>query len=225
MNEHEFERALERGFAGMRARRGPCPKGETLAALASGELPEAEATSIRAHVAVCGACDAMLVRLRRFEEATAGELPVEGPEEPIRAKVFLARAWTKGAVAVLGYALAAGVVVCGYLGMLPRRNVQRPPPSWGAAQSIDLNRVRGGTAPGNHNSSSHFVILSFFVDIRPDLRYEALLDGAEAKSITSYDGLGNFHLVVDRRLLGAGRHVLTVREVNLRTVEFPFEMK
>jgi hypothetical protein len=51
-----------------------------LAALASGELPEAEATSIRAHVAVCGACDAMLVRLRRFEEAKAGELPVEGPD-------------------------------------------------------------------------------------------------------------------------------------------------
>jgi hypothetical protein len=63
------------------------------------------------------------------------------------------------------------------------------------------------------------------VDIRPDLRYEAVLDGGEAKTVASYDGLGNFRLVVDRRLLGPGRHDLIVREANLRTLEFPFEMK
>src|ERR1700674_4649477 len=76
MNEHEFERALERGFADMRARRGLCPPAEKLAAFASGEIPEREAASIRAHVALCGACDGMLVRLREFEEAKAGDLPV-----------------------------------------------------------------------------------------------------------------------------------------------------
>jgi hypothetical protein len=217
MNEHEFERALERGFAGMRARRGPCPQAETLAALASGELPDAQAASIQAHVAVCGACDAMLVRLRKFEQAKTGA-PVDAPEEQIRL-------WTRGPVAALGYALAAGALVCGYLGLLPRRNVERPLPSWEAVESIDLNRVRGGAAPLGLTSSSQMVILSFFVDIRPDLRYEAVLDGGEAKSIASYDGLGHFHLVVDRRLLGPGRHVLAVREANLRTVEFPFEMK
>jgi hypothetical protein len=224
MNEHEFERALEREFAGMRARRGPCPQKETLVALASGELPAEEAASIRAHVAVCGACDAMLVRLRKFEEAKAGDLPVDAWEERSRAKVFLARSWRQ-AVAMAGYALAAGVLVCGYLGWLPWRNGQRPLPSWEAVESIDLNRVRGGVTPLGLKSSSRYVILSFFVDIRLDLRYEAVLDGGEEKSITSYDGLGNFNLVVNRQLLSPGRHVLTVREANLRTLEFPFEMK
>jgi len=225
MNEGEFEKALERGFAGMRARRGPCPAAEKLAGLASGELPVDEAASIRAHVAVCGACDAMLVRLRKFEEAKADDLPVDAREERMRAKVFLGRRVRRGAVAVAGYAVAAGVLVCGYLGLLPRRNVERTVPSWDTVESIGLNRVRGGAAPLAAKASSRFVILSFFVDIRPDLRYEAVLDGGEAKSVTSYDGVGNFHLVVDRRLLGTGRHVLTVREGNLRTVEFPFEMK
>jgi len=225
MNEREFEKALERGFAGMRTRRGPCPAAEKLAGLASGELPADEAASIRAHVAVCGACDAILVRLRRFEEAKAGDLPVDAREERMRAKVFLAGRGTRGAVAVAGYAVAAVVLVCGYLGLLPRRNVERTAPSWDAVESIDLNRVRGGAAPLAAKASSQFVILSFFVDIRPDLRYEAALDGGEAKSVTSYDGVGNFHLLADRRLLGPGRHVLTVREANLRTVEFAFEMK
>jgi hypothetical protein len=224
MSEDEFERSLERGFASMRARRGPCPPAETLAALASGELMGAEAKSIRAHVAVCGACDAMLVRLRRFEEAKTGELPVDAREERSRAKVFLARSWRQ-AVGMAGYALASGVLVCGYLGWLPRRDVERPLPSWESVEGIDLNRVRGGATPLRLRSPSLFVILSFFVDIRPDLRYDARLDGGEAKGITSYDGLGNFHVVVDRRLLGPGRHVLTVREANLRTLEFPFEMK
>jgi hypothetical protein len=224
MNQDEFERAMGRGFAGMRARRGPCPPAETLAALASGELSGTEAASIQAHVAVCGACDAMLVRLRKFEQAKTGA-PVDAPKEQIRAKVFPALLWTRGRVTALGYALAAGALVCGYLGWLPRRNVERSLASWEAVESIDLNRVRGGAAPLSLASSSQMVILSFFVDIRPDLRYEAVLDGGETKSIASYDGLGNFHLVVDRRLLGPGRHVLTVREANLRTVEFPFEMK
>jgi hypothetical protein len=225
MNEHDFERALERGFAGMRARRGPCIQAVKLAAFTSGELPDAEVASIRAHVALCGACDAMLVRLRKFEEAKTGDLPVDAREERSWAKLLLARSWTKEAVAVVGYALAAGVLVCGYLGLLPQRNVERPLPSWESVESIDLNRVRGGTAALGPKSSSQFVMFSFFVDIRPDLHYEAVLDGGEAKSITSYDGLGNFHLVVDRRLLGPGRHVLTMHEANLRTVEFPFEMK
>ncbi len=225
MNEREFEKALERGFAGMRARRGPCPAAEKLAGLASHELPADEAASIRAHVVVCGTCDAMLVRLRKFEEAKGGALPVDGREEGMRAKVFLGRLVRRGAIAAAGYAVAAGALVCWYLGLLPRRNVERAVPSWEAVEGVDLNRVRGGAAPLTGRGSSQFVILSFFVDIRPDLHYEAVLDGGETKSVTSYDGLGNFHLVVDRRLLGPGRHVLKVREGNLRTLEFPFEIK
>ena len=225
MSEHEFDKALERGFADMRARRGPCPPAEKLAGLVSGELPADETALTRAHVAICGACDAMLVRLRKFEEAKAGELPIDAREDRMRAKVFLSRRGTKGVVAMAGYAVAAGVLVFGYLGLLPQRDVEHPTPSWDAVESIDLNRVRGGVAALAGKASSQFVILSFFVDIRPDLRYEAVLDGSEVKSVKSYDGLGNFHLVVDRRLLGHGRHVLTVREANLRTVEFSFEIK
>ncbi len=225
MNEHEFDKALERGFAGMRARRGPCPSAEKLAGLASGDLPAEETASTRAHVAVCGACDAMLVRLRKFEEAKAVDAPVDTREEQIRAKVFPSRRDTKGIVAMTGYAVAAGALICGYLGLLPRRNAERTAPSWGAVESIDLNRVRGGVATLAGKNSSQFVVLSFLVDIRPDLRYEAVLDSGEVKGVTSYDGLGNFHLVVDRRLLGPGKHILTVREANFRTIEFAFEVK
>jgi hypothetical protein len=225
MNEHEFERALERGFADMRARRGLCPAAEKLAAFVSGELLEMEAASIRAHVALCGACDGMLVRLREFEEAKAGDVPVDAREERMRTKVFRARRWTSRALAAAGYLVAAGVLVCGYLGLLPRRNMEPAVPSWEAVENFDLNRARGGTSPLLIKASSNPVILSFFVDIRPDLRYEAALDRGQPKSITSYDGVGNFQLVVDRRLLSPGRHVLTVREGNLRTIEFPFEMK
>ena len=225
MNEREFERVLERGFADMRARRGPCPEAEKLARLVSGELSADEATSIRAHVAVCGACDAMVLRLRKFEEAKEDHSPVTAREERIWAKVLPSRPGARRVVALAGYAVAAGLLVCGYLGVLPRRNAERALPSWDAAEKIDLNRVRGGASPVAAKASSQFVILSFFVDIRPDLRYEAVLDVGEVKGVTSYDGVGNFHLVVDRRLLGPGRHVLTVREASLRTIEFPFEMK
>lgn len=211
-------RACARGAA-------PCPPAEQLARFASGDLPADEAASIRAHVALCGACDAMLLRLRKFEEAKKSDSPVDAQEERMRAKVFPARRGPSVAVAVAGYAVAAGVLVCGYLGVLPKRNAERAAPPWEAAGSIDLNRVRGGLAPPVAKISSPFVVLSFFVDIRPDLRYQAVLDGGQAKRVTSYDGVGNFRLVVDRRLLGPGRHVLTVREANVRTLEFPFEVK
>jgi hypothetical protein len=225
MNEHEFEQVLNRGFEGMRARRGPCPPAEKLAAVASGELPEEEAASIRAHVSVCGACDAMLVRLRKFDDAKSGDSPVSARVDRMWAKVLSTRRRTSIAVGMAGYVIAAAALVCAYLGMLPRRNVEPPAPSWDAVETIDLNRVRGGIVPPAAKPSSRFVILSFFVDIRPDLRYEARLDGGESKGISSHDGVGNFHLVIDRRLLGPGRHLLTVREGNLRTIEFPFEMK
>jgi hypothetical protein len=225
MNEPEFDKALERGFAGMRARRGPCPVAGRLAGFASRELPADEAASIREHVAVCGACDAMLIRLRRFEEAKAGDFPVDAREERIRARVFPRWRAGKWVAGMAGYAAAAGVLVCWYLGFLPARSVERAAPSWEAVETIDLNRVRGDATPPSGRASSQYVILSFFVDIRPDLPYEAVLDGGERKSVASYDRLGNFRLVVDRRLLGPGRHVLAVREANSRAVEFVFDMK
>jgi hypothetical protein len=216
MNEPEFDDALERGFAGMKSRRGACPTAEKLGGLAAGELAADEAEAVRAHVALCGVCDATLVRLRKFEEAAR--------EERIRGKVFPRRRGGR-LLAMAGYAIAAGVAIGAYLGAIPRRGVETPGPSWGTVETIDLNRVRGAQAGLTASASSQFVILSFLVDIRPDLPCEATLDGGEAKRITSYDNAGNFHLVVDRRLLAAGRHVLTVREGDARTVEFPFEVK
>lgn len=219
MNERAFDKALERGFAALRARRGPCPPAEKLGGLAAGELAADEAQAVREHVALCGACDAMLVRLRGFEGAAREER-----EERIRRKVFPRRRGGR-LLAMAGYAIAAGVAIGAYLGVIPRRAVDPPGPAWDAVETLDLNLVRGAPATAPARASSRYVVLSFFVDIRPDLGYEAALDGGPPKRITSYDRVGNFHLVVDRRLLGAGRHVLTVREGGTRTAEFSFEVR
>jgi hypothetical protein len=218
MSERPFDKALERGFAVMRARRGPCPTAEKLGGLATGELAADEAAAVRGHVALCGACDAILVRLRRFEEAAHTDLG-----EPIRRTIF-PRPRAGRLAAVAGYAIAAGVAIGAYFGVIPQRGAERPGPAWDVVETLDLNRARGGQAPSTMEATTRLVVLAFFVDIRPDLGYEVALDGGAAQRITSYDNAGNFHLVVDRRLLGAGRHVLKVMEGGARTIEFPFQV-
>lgn len=219
MSKRALDKALERGFAGMRARRGPCPTAEKLGGLAAGELAADEAEAVREHAALCGVCDALLVRLRNFDEAALQE-----DANRDRGKMFPRR--PSGTMAAwAGYAIAAGVAIGAYLGVIPRRGGERPRPAWDVVETLDLNRVRGEQVASTTSASTRLVVLSFFVDIRPDLGYEAALDGGAAQRITSYDKVGNFHLVVDRRLLGAGRHVLKVREGETRTIEFSFEVK
>lgn len=217
MSEREFDKDLESGFAGMRARRGSCPPAEDLGRLAAGELTTEEARAVRGHVAICGVCDAILVRLRRFEEPVPAGPPIRRTEFSRRRSGRL-MTWA-------GFAIAAGVAIGAYLGVIPRRGAERPGPAWDVVDTIDLNRDRSAEPTSTMGASTRLVVLLFFVDIRPDLTYEGALDGGAAQRIASYDQKGNFHLVVDRHQLSAGRHVLKVTEEGTRTVEFAFEVK
>jgi hypothetical protein len=98
-------------------------------------------------------------------------------------------------------------------------------------RTIDLNVTRGADA--RHfalDERDRFVLLSFLIDIRPGLRYEASLDGQTAQTVVSSDGKGNFAVRVSRDLLGPGTHRLTVNEIDPasgkveRPFEFPFQL-
>ncbi|MBI1788067.1 MAG: zf-HC2 domain-containing protein [Acidobacteria bacterium] len=231
--EREFEEELGAAFRALRERRGPCPSAEALSAYQAGSLEPGEADRVRAHVAVCGLCDSLLVRLKDFDAPGPPPSPVSWPaaERRMRARVFAgANPWWRRlgglfwrpapAYALAGIVLLAAVAVRRIADTPPAALRQHP------ARSIELQVSRSGE-PGA--PPEDFVVLSFWIPPRPGLRYSASLDGAPPSEIARDDGGGNFHVPYPAARAGKGRHRLLVAGTDRQTgkveqqVQFEFE--
>jgi len=192
----------------MARRRGPCPEPDALSLYHSGRLDPSEASSIRAHVAGCGVCEAALLALSRFDKPRP-------------------RWWRWIWHPIPGYAAAVLVLVFAVYRTAP----PEPLPStitWAPVTFNDLSVSRGATALILAKSQGA-AILTWYADVSTGKTYEVALDGEATRPIAARDFLGNFQMWVDLPKLPAGKHKVVLVEKEgtsvIRRLEFPFELK
>ncbi len=210
LSDDEFDRALRRRLWTVRAQRGECPAIEVLTRFSFGDSPEAEAEEVRAHVARCGLCDALLYRMKDFP-ATAGAYGA-----PKRRLVEYLRS------PALGYVLALALVYPAYRGLKPSPSVP-PVPSRPAAveapPGLSLNAVRGETGgPAATMAGDHFLI-HFALPVSARRQYRATIRAADGKEIVaglpirSWDSFGNFSLLCRASDFPSGSYSVEVEEL------------
>ena len=230
-DDHQFDERFGAGFRELRRTRGACPTAESLNAYLSGSLPAEEHDPIQRHVAACGLCDSLLVRIRGFDADQPSGAPVGWPEieRRMRKRVLPAKRtlWRRlRAVAWHpAFAYALGAAACAFV-FFARQRVPAPAFSAEFAQGVNLTvtRSQDPAAP------EKFLVLSFWLPTRPGFQYMASLDDAAAKAIVSEDDKGTFHVAYKRQELQAGKHILTITGIdpltgkNEQSFAFPFEL-
>lgn len=220
----------------MLPRSGECPSAEALARFAINALPPGETSRIQLHVSTCGICDGLMESLRRFDQPVAGNGPEwSATDGRLRSRVFpkpRSRKLLLHPGVADGIALSVGVAafVSGrhrVPAMLPAATTI----AMESVQTIDLNVTRGGGVPRfAADPLGKFLLLSFLIDIHPAFHYAASLDGGPTREVVTSDGKGNFSVLFSRDVLGAGRHRLTVTEINPesgkaeRSFDFAFQL-
>jgi len=234
-DDGEFD-PLEGGLGAMLPRLSECPSAEALAGFAVNSLPLDETLRIQSHVSACGICESLVERLRHFDDPAAGDPPGSSARDRrLRSRVFprsrSQRILLHPAVAY-GIALSAGVAAF----VSGRHRLPATPPAAAtiameSVHTIDLNVTRGDDIPRFAvDPPGKFLLLSFLIDIHPAFRYAASLDGGPAREVVTGDGKGNFTVLFSRDLVGAGRHRLTVTEINSgsgqaeRSFDFAFQL-
>lgn len=189
----------------LRRERGKCPESQALLAYESGELEPDEREKLRAHVEICGTCQASLRLIERMRQAateteadSAGKQAIGGATDSTRReavskprsgsifaglKEFIWRP-------AIAYALMLLLLYPAYRGLLVQRSKpelsETPLPSipMGTSQTITLESsdLRGTEAKPNVltlSSSDRFVMFEFFVPIRATatVQYAASLQG------------------------------------------------
>jgi hypothetical protein len=173
----------------------------------------------------------MVERLREYDAGAVAEAGDKDPDwgsmerrlaEECRAK---AAERSKGPgrsgwglwVPALGYGLAAVLIYPAWLGVAGRR--EKPESPAAAARIVDLTAVRGeaGLVVVEERAGERAVVLQFFVPVRAGERYTAEIRNSAGQvvarlgEVKSYDGNGNFAVVVEPRGLKAGRYVVVVQ--------------
>jgi hypothetical protein len=234
-DEAEFD-PLEGGLGTMLPRLCQCPGAEALAGFAVNSLPPDETSRIQSHVSACGICDSLVERLRHFDAPIATDPPGwSATQRRLRSRAFPKhRSQTKLLHPTVAYGIALCAVVATVVSGRHRVPVARPPATAIAMESvptIDLNVTRGGGVPRLAvDPRGKFLLLSFLIDIHPAFHYAASLDGGPNGEVVTSDGKGNFNVLFSRELLGAGRHRLTVTEINpasgkaARSFDFAFQL-
>jgi hypothetical protein len=116
----------------------------------------------------------------------------------------------------LGYGLAAVLVYPAWLGVAGRR--ERPESPAAAARIVDLTATRGEAELPvvEEQPREKAVVLQFFVPVRAGEHYVAEIRDSAGKvaaslgEVKSYDGNGNFAVLVEPRGLKAGRYRVVV---------------
>jgi hypothetical protein len=233
-DEAEFD-PLEGGLGGRLPPLAECPGAEALAAFAANSLPPGETSRIQSHVAACGVCDSLVERLRHFDEPAASDPPGwSATRRRLHSRAFPGNGVQK---ILLHPSVAYGIALCAVAAAVVsgRRIPPAPPPATAIAMesvpTIDLNVTRGGDVPRLAvDPGARFLLLSFLIDTHPLFHYAASLDGGPASEVATSDGKGNFNVLVSRGLLGAGRHRLTVTEIDPisgkaeRSFDFAFQL-
>jgi hypothetical protein len=191
--DEDLDRRLRERLAPLRGGRGVCPESEVLNRFAAGELCGPEALAVREHVARCGVCDVLLLRMRAFEE----------PQK---------RDWGWWPAA-LGYALALVMVVPAYRGLKPAEPAAEVP------LGISLDATRAGGETTTAVAQGDRFLLHFFLPVKAGTSYQATIrrgDGTVvmgALPLESWDGQGSFTILCRTRDFEKGQYEVVVEEV------------
>ena len=210
--DEDFDRDVRQRFRTLRAQRGECPTIEVLTRFSFGDSPEREAEDVRAHVSVCGLCDALLFRMKGFP-ATASETTAP------RMRLF---DYLRSPA--LGYVLAAALAYPAYIGLRPSPPFSPPlPPQPAAVEAppgLSLNEVRGGTSGDAAAVAGDHFLIHFALPVSAHRQYRATVRGADGKEIVadlpirSWDSLGNFSLVCRAADFPPGKYSVEVEELD-----------
>lgn len=209
---------------------GRCPEIEVVERYARGQSPEMEAKEFEAHLEVCGICSLVIERLVDFDSVAAAAM--KGPEPDwgvMERRLGVQREERRSGwmgvslfqLPVLGYALALALVYPAWLGVTRRTEAPAAREEWAAtwAGSVDLTATRGDlampavTAAGGERAA----VLQFYAPAGAGIAQQAEVRDAKGRvvadlgEVKSYDGRGNFAVVVDPRKLAAGQYRLVVR--------------
>ena len=218
-----------------------CPEIEVLERYAAGRLQKPEAEAFEKHLAVCGICSVVIERLGDFDQVAAA-VTAGGPEPDWTAMEgrLGVRSGTGGKVKgggwggswfrspALGYAMALALAYPAWLGVSRRGDspAAQDGPAGRGASVVDLNATRSETGlPVVGAGAGGRVVLQFLAPAEPGTRQRAeIRDGGgkvmDLGEVKSFDGRGNFALVVDPEKLAAGRCVLVVRGGGESVFEF-----
>src|SRR5262245_61654743 len=210
-------------FNELRAGRGDCPTADELLQFQQQALPLEQLVKLKQHIEGCGVCDSIIAGLKEFDLTVT-----EKPKLALNIRQFFLRP-------AVAYVIALALLYPAYVGIFRKPevvekkiNVSMPAQTVGSVQNFDLGEginQRSGTAS---NASDHiiriaaaeeFIILNFFVPVRPDRRYEMQINDDNGKkiaaaTITARDQLGNFSVICPHTLFSGGNYLLTVRETD-----------
>jgi hypothetical protein len=234
------ENWMQRSLRAVGKTKGDCLATEVLAKFLGAELSAEDSAAVVRHVASCGVCDALLERMRQFDNSDAWQ----GVDRRLaqrfetflsgqRLSVFsvLLRPW-------FAYVIVLLLIYPAYLGLVRRPTMRTDAPLLPArplesAKILQLDAARGAAGREiNLTGRDKVLILSFFVPVRTSRQYSAEITDrkgvviAAHPEITSYDSNGNFYLVCDRHLFTGGQYTLTVKESGgtKREFQFPFAL-
>lgn len=214
-NDSRFEDAIRRAFDSLPFT--PCPSDEQLVKFYEGKLSDADCALVLAHLDHCGACDALMLRLRQPDLGIPATQEVKarlrlrvlgGNPSPVsRLRAFFASP-------IIAYSLCAAALLAMLTVSLARPRTATRSADWGNAAVIELDRTRTGvlTAPPNPLAGARTAILKFFVPVDPTCEYWGKLDDGSSKKLDPSDNLGNFNVAVDSDLLRSSRHTFVVEE-------------
>lgn len=191
--DDELDRRVRERLAPLRGARGVCPESEVLNRFAAGDLRGPEALAVKEHVARCGVCDVLLVRMRAFEE----------PRK---------RDW-QWWPAALGYALALVMLVPAYRGLKPGEPAAEVP------LGISLDATRAGGEPVRAVAQGDHFLLHFFLPVKMGTRYQATIRRGDGTVVTgtmplgSWDGQGSFTILCRTRDFEKGQYEVVVEEM------------
>lgn len=222
-----FDDDLRRGLHELNENAGECPSADVLEAYARRGLPADEIAAIRKHLTGCGICELVVERLQTLDvpdwKATEKKLRkglgIAGDAKPTWRRIL----WNPAPA----YSLALAMAI--WLGVAHRRTAPTPSAMPAPQALIAVPTVlvlepetRGGPPGarprGQGHSDTNTIVLKFFVPIHERSKYSATILSSSGKivvpkqEIASQNGLGDFYLPCDARLLGTGSYLLRVTE-------------
>ncbi len=179
------------------------------------ELGTEEMLRIKQHIDICGSCDCVLVQLSEFDSVAGSAIQAK---QKVVLRFFLHPALAYGIVLLLLYPA--------YLGLIDHRRAARQiNDGTGSAMDFDLGQgsATRSASSGEQivvplSSDERFFILTFFLPVRRNHRYEMAIRNEQgilidSKDIHSRDSVGNFSIVANGSLFPNGIYKLTVKEV------------
>ena len=214
-----FERDLSPVFAAMRGARGACPQSERLAQFVAGSVEVAEVRALEEHIAMCGRCDALVMRMRAVERNLGREPWWSFARQP-------AFAWATAVVMTVGVAV--------YMRGPAPPGVAVPPAATGGFQAVEFVALREAQrGPGEAvrvAGAQPTVVLGLTIPAQAGYRYSARIvpgpDRSQPLPISAASSAA--YVTINRRDFAPGRYACVVSEADSagretgRVFNFPF---